>query len=162
FAPASALAVIALGRALQIRNGFIDPDALLWLTIAFALVAGAAVTPRALGFARFDARAVRAIALTGLLIDALQLYTALPGLDMPLQPGSLGQFYRGVTVLVVMGAVLLLPDSRRWTKPLLVGGFVAVHFTIGVWLIRHAPNPHIDVYAFQRRAIWALRHGRDP
>src|SRR5262245_51654075 len=82
FAPASAVAVVVIGRALQIRDGVLHPDAVFWLTVALVLLVGASVANRPIRFAVWDEKAVRAIALGGLVVHALQLYAASPGLDL--------------------------------------------------------------------------------
>jgi hypothetical protein len=77
-------------------------------------------------------------------------------------PGS-RLFFRSLiaAALAVLAVIALAPPgaaaSRRWLIPVLL----ALHFAAGVWILRHAP-PGTDVFNFQRGALEALRHGRDP
>jgi hypothetical protein len=161
FAPASVLGIIAIGRALQIADGFFRPEAVLWIVGALVLVAGAAVAARPIPFARFDRPAVRLFALVGIVAQIWQLCTARPGWRLPPELVSLTWFYAGVAALGIIGGSVVL-GSPRWAKPLQIGGLVAVHFVLGVWMIRHSPFPNIDVNLFHRDAITALDHGIDP
>jgi hypothetical protein len=160
-APVAACAVIAIGRALQIANGVIHPDALFWVTVAFVLVLAAVVVPRPARLARLDGPLVRLLALGGLVAHAGQLYTASPGLYLRLESTSLVPFQYGVVALAVLG-VWLIWGEPRWAKPLQVGALIAVHFALGAWMIRQVPEPLIDVHVFQRDAVAALREGVDP
>ena len=161
FAPASVFGIIAIGRALQIADGFFRPEAIYWIAGALVLVAGAAVASRPITFVRFDRPVVRLLALIGLIAQIWQLCTARPGWNMRPDSLSLAWFYAGVAALGVLG-VSVVWGSPRWATPLQIGGLVAVHFVLGVWMIRHSPFPLIDVNMFHRDAITALRHGVDP
>ena len=161
FAPASVFGIVAIGWALQIADGFFRPEAIFWIACALVVLAGAAVAARPISFVRFDRPAVRVLALIGLLAQIWQLCTARPGWRMPPELVSLAWFYAGVAALGVLGASVVW-GSPRWATPLQIGGLVAVHFALGMWMIRHSPFPFIDVNLFQRDAITALRHGIDP
>jgi len=155
-APVSAIAVIAIGRALQINNGMLHPDALLWIAIAFAIVLAAIVVPRPVRYARSDAWTLPALGLVGLVVQIAQLYASPPG---RFAAGPL--FHWGLAALVVIGA-LVVPGALRRRKQVLVGALVAVHFVLGAWMIRRVPDPGIDVHVFHRDAIAALLGGIDP
>src|SRR5207237_10451321 len=100
--------VIALGRALQARNGMLDTEGFFWLTIAFVLVIAAVALPRNPSWSRLDLPSVRVIAGVGLATQLWLLYSALPGLDMAVTSTVLSQFYLGVPLLAVMSAALLM------------------------------------------------------
>lgn len=160
-APVSALAAIVLGRAVQIANGALDPVALAWVTFAFALVLGATVVPRPARFARADRWVLPIIALCGLAVNIAQLHTALPGSHLLLRTSSMLAFHWGLAALAVIGASLVRGGSRSAIR-FHIGALVAVHFALGIWIIQHAPSPHIDVFVFQQNAVAALRTGIDP
>jgi hypothetical protein len=160
-APGCAVAAVCLGLALQIANGFLDPLALSLVVIAFALVVGAAVTPRPAGFARLDASIVPLLGLAGLTLHLFYLYTSLPGM-MPVDAGSFVNYQRGVVVLALVLGSVVIWGTPKWAKPLQIGTLVAVHCAIGVWMIQRSHEPGIDVHVFQRDASTALRAGVNP
>jgi hypothetical protein len=155
-APISAIAVIAIGRALQIDNGALHPDAVFWIAIAFVLVLVAILVPRPVRWARSDARALPVLALAGLFVHIGQLHTSPPG-----RVDAAPLFHWGLAALAVIGAVVVR-GAPRWAKPLQVGALVVVHFVLGAWMIHRVPDPMIDVHVFHRDAIAALRAGIDP
>lgn len=153
--------MIVLGRALQIANGALDPVALAWVIVAFVLVLGATIAPRPARLARFDALVLPGLALAGLIVNIAQLQTALPGSHLLLRSTSILTFQWGIAALAVLGACAIR-GGRRSTMYVLIGGLVAVHFALGIWIIQHAPAPHIDVFVFHRNAVAALQSGIDP
>jgi hypothetical protein len=160
-APVSAFAVIAIGRALQIVNGFLHPEALFWITAALVVVCAGAVVSRPVTVARIDARIVPLVAIAGLLVNLGQLYSKPPILVVALPPDALNAFTWRLTVLSVTVGVAVWGAARCW-KELPIGALIAAHFTLGVWTIHQSPDPTIDVHLFQRDAIAALRAGVNP
>ena len=158
----SIFVVIAIGRALQIANGVLEPNALFWITVALLAGIAGAVIPRPVAFARLDARIVPLVAVVGLVANLVQLYTKPPILFGSLPPDSLAAFNRRLAALSIAAAVAMFPSSRRMSKGLQVGALVAAHFALAVWTIHESPFPAIDVHLFQRDAIRALRHGTNP
>ena len=69
-------------------------------------------------------------------------------------------FTAGIAALALVGAVLVGGPSRR--RGLALGALVALHFAVGVWVIRHVQGIFIDVDVFQRQSVEALRHGINP
>lgn len=160
-APAALIATVAIGRALQINNGAMAPEALIWVSLAFALVLGATVIPRPARAARIDGWLVPLAALVGLVANLGQLYTALPASHLLLRSSSLLSFHWGLTGLAVVGASVIRGGSRGGMRAQVVA-LIAVHAALGIWIIQHSPAPHIDVFVFQRNAVAALRTGVDP
>lgn len=160
-APVFVIAVVVIGRAMQIQNGSLHPVAMFWIAVALVLVIAATVVPRPRRFARFDGWAVPLLALGGLVVQIGQLYAALPGTFLRLPEGSLETFYWGLAALAVIGGSVAHAGSRR-AIALQIGAFVVVHFALGIWMIQHTRAPHIDVHVFHRDAIAALRNGIDP
>ena len=158
---ASMFAVIALGRALQISNGLLDPDAIFWVTAALVTALAGAVFPRPQALARADGRIVPLVAVIGLLANLAQLYTKFPILYGGLDPGTLAAFHLRLAVLTVAAGLALI-RLKHLSPGLQVGALVAAHFTIGVWAIHQSPAPPIDVHTFQRNAIATLWNGRNP
>jgi hypothetical protein len=158
---ASIVAIIAIGRALQIANGILHPDAVLWITAALIMAVAGAVVPRPIAWARVDLPIVALVAIVGLWANLGQLYTKPPILVRSLPGDALAAFnwrLAGVSVL----ATVAICASRRWSKGLQIAALVAAHFVVGVWAIHRSPAPTIDVHIFQRDAIAALRDGVNP
>ena len=156
------MAAICLGLALQISNGFLQPTALGLVAIAFALLVGAAVTPRPASFARLDARIVLLLGMAGLACHLVYLYTSLPGMYLQLDNGALATFHWGLGILAVVLGSIVVWGTAGWAKPLQIGTLLAAHCALGVWMIHRSPDPAIDVHLFHRYAIAALRSGANP
>lgn len=161
---AFASAAIALGQALHVRDGEYWPAAVRWLTATIVFTAlGVFLRPRR--EPAWAARIVLPVLLGGVLLQIVQLLTGPPSGRNPwsddLAPGtSLLPFRLGIAIagVLVLG---LIPESvklRRLALPLLL----LTHFLLGVWLIRAAPDPHIDVYVFQQEGAGALLRGENP
>jgi hypothetical protein len=74
-------------------------------------------------------------------------------------PGNLQLYKVGVTAAAALTLLTLLASlaARRawWAIPF--SATLVAHLLLGVWIIRSAPAPHIDVYVFQQegaRACW--------
>ena len=160
-APASAFAVIAIGRALQIMDGLLHPDAVFWITVAFLVAVAGTMLPRPVAFTRIDARLVLLLAIVGLSANVGQLYSKPPILVVSLPPDLLVRFNIRLAVLAIAAGSAVWGAARR-SKPLQVATLVAAHFALGVWTIQQTPAPAIDVHVFQRDAITALHNGLNP
>jgi hypothetical protein len=161
-APVSGFVIIAIGRALQIVNGILHPDALFWITVALAVAIAGVVVARPARLVRLDARIVLIVAVAGLAANIGQLYSKPPILVAGLPPDSQADFnlrlalLTGAAVAAIGGA---LRPRWRW---LAVAALVAAHFALGAWAIEESPRPKIDVHVFQRASIAALRRGANP
>jgi len=151
---------IALGHALQFDNGFYHPVALNWLTAAFLLaVVGLLLHRFAATVSHRIAMALQALLVAGIVWQATQLFFARPGLYITEQ-AHLSLFKAGIVAQVVLVAigVLNIPALRRiW-----FAGLLATSMGLGVWMIKAAPDPYIDVVEVHKEAIEALIHHRDP
>jgi hypothetical protein len=160
-APASAFAVGALGRSLQIANGGFAVEAVYWLAVSLAVVLLAAAVERPDNIARVDAYIVPIIAGAVMLANVAQLATARPGTFVHFEPSAQIFFRAGIALLAAVAA------SAAWGAPrngklAQVSVLVAAHFAMG-WLVIHVtPHPAIDVDVFHRDAIEALRSGLNP
>ncbi|HKU36915.1 MAG TPA: hypothetical protein VJR89_02175 [Polyangiales bacterium] len=76
-------------------------------------------------------------------------------------PAGLQSFQQGVAAAAVLTGV----SAGRLSKAgrmACVAALLLVYFALGVWLIRASPNPHIDVFVFQRDAVDQLLQGKNP
>lgn len=155
-----AASAAALGHALQISSGTYHPDALWWVSVAFALALAGTLLHRTAGsFSRVGMAIATVLLAAGVLWQVKQLLTARPGVYIP-DDVSLTPFYAGVAVeglLVVLGVARLAFARRVWF-PLVL----ATHLLLGVWMIRVSPTPGIDVAVVHREAIEAFLHRHDP
>ncbi len=151
----------AIGQAVQASNGNLEPGAILW--VAFAMVVGLVL------MARGGVRPLAGAWEQGLLLLAgvavcwqfAQLFSTPPGIYLRLlNVQGLWTFYAGLAVAAVLvGAGLsAVPWLGRWQPWLLVLAFLVV----GRWLLQSSPNPHIDVFVFQRDGAAALLAGQNP
>jgi hypothetical protein len=158
---ALAVAAVALGQAVQVSNGNLHPQAVLWLTVALAGCTVAVLSPHspridAIGFA--PALAVVGI---GIAVQLVQLITVSPGMYVRLtSPRSFILFVSGIVVASMLAGAGF--SRASWLGPFRIPALLLVHFLLGVWMLRATPNPYIDVYFFQRDGANALLHGVDP
>ena len=160
-APGCLAAAILLGIALQLTNGFLLPSGLALVTAALGLLVLAVSLPRRVSWQARDRRLVQVLAVGGVLAHEYALLTASPGVYVNAGPGALATFHQGVLgVAVLAGLLVALPGSRA-TRPLVLA-LVVAHAALGLWVIRHSPDPAIDVHVFQRDGVTALLHGQNP
>jgi hypothetical protein len=140
--------------ALQIHDGQYDPSALalVGLAIAATLAAVAGWGPRLTGRALV-------ILLGAVVAGELTLL-----LTQPVAMAMTGTGRAPFLVLMAAAGVALAVAAATpsWQgRTAAIGLFVVLYVAAGVWLLRHAP-PGTDVFNFQRGALEAFRHGRDP
>lgn len=154
-------AATVLGLTLQLTNGNLREDAILGLTRALALALGGIAASR-LGRWTPGVEAVLAVLLGGALLLQLEalvqehpaMYLRLGG-PWPYAP----LYLRLAAEALIAGALLAGSErARRW----LVLALLAVHFSLGVWLLRTSPSPWIDVFIFETQGVEALLQGRNP
>jgi hypothetical protein len=150
--------MIALGRGLQIANGFYDPAALAWLTAALMLCAAGVMTWPAAAALR-DVSVFCAVAGIGVGWQVLQLLTAPPGIYLA-PSANLAAFRIGV--IVEAAAIAACAAGIRAGRRLWFPGALTVHAALGIWLLHASPSPHIDVAVVHREAIRALLRGQNP
>lgn len=151
---------VALGRSLQIANGFYNERALVWLTCAFVLAAAGLVAWRFRphGLHAFEGWLCWGTA-AGIAWQVVSLLEASPGIYVE-PDASMPLFRTGVqaaAVLVALGVTRVRAAARIWFPLLLV-----VHTALGVWMLRASPNPHIDVVVVHHDAFDALARLESP
>jgi hypothetical protein len=70
-------------------------------------------------------------------------------------------FFAGIVAVAAILAPALWPRRAAGRLPPLLG-LLALHLMLGAWVIRHAPNPAIDVVVFQRDGVAAFLSGHNP
>jgi hypothetical protein len=150
------IAAVALGAALQVNFGQYHPIAIELLCVS-AMAAGMG----AWGFVRHGRIgpsdvAVRLGLVTALAFQFTLLLFAAPGA----QSASAPWIFRAGVALAGAAAVAagLWPAANR----LAVAIIPALYLLLGLWVLKAAPPPPVDLVVFQRDAGAALLHGRDP
>ena len=155
------VAALALGYAVQISNGNLHPQSILLLTVALVSTFGALLVPGIAPIERLGERAILVVLGVGFAFQLARLLTTVPA--MYIQRGTRERdalFFAGLAAAgVVAGGIFSKsPVLGRFQVPILL----ALHFLLGIWLIKASPRPQIDVLVFQRDSIDALLHGNNP
>lgn len=165
------IAAVAVGFAIQLQDGEYTPAAISLITLAIVCTALAVFVgrracaeheslPEPSGQAAHHA--VAGALGVGLLLQLLTLLVAWPGVDLPREEGAaLVPFRSGLLVIAGLLAVAGWIDARRirrWILP----GFLIVFVVLGGWMVHASPDPHIDVWVFERDAARQLLRGHNP
>jgi len=151
------LSATALGCALQVNFGQYHPLALPWLAAALAGVALCTAKPRRRPGRAFD----RWVLATCVAVQFVLLLSGSPGATGALAPGGdLLPFRAGLVAAAAVCGVSWWAMGR-WRGALVIA-LVGVHAMMGLWTLRAAPQPGVDVCLFQRESAEALVHGNNP
>jgi hypothetical protein len=168
-APTLALSAALLGMALHLTDGLYSPIGIGVLTLSLILCIAAVLTPHAVDANLPNAEQNRIsprtfhLFLTGLV--AIQLFSMLfvvAGATEATVPKVSQRPYQMGVAIAACGLAMIAASSQR--KGMWIG-FVVMAATfagIGVWKIRSAPSPFIDVFIFHRDAAEALAKGTNP
>lgn len=146
-----AIGALALGAALQVRDGLYSPLAVALLGVAVI----ATIVAIACGNER--SRFATPILFACLLMQLGLLLTDFPGSHH--EPHT-WRDYRTFLALIVVAISLLVVAVRAPRAAFF--GFLAIYLTAGTWLLRKTHEPFMDVFVFQRDACAALMHGTNP
>ena len=160
-APAAFMAIAAIGlsTAIQIRDGLIQPQAVMLLGVAIAACLAAFLLPE---LGKFESRGDRPLVLVmciGLLMQFGQLLTApLPGSWHGVEINW--RFQVGQTCAAILAvALILFPRHAHQLFLLLIGTFLL----LGIWIIHYVPEPFMDVWMVQTQSLRVFHlHGNNP
>jgi hypothetical protein len=159
----AALGAVAVGAAIQVREGYGAPAAFVWLTVGVVAVLLAVVLP--------THRAVEAVlrpVLPAVLVAALVWQLSALVHTLPARPFLLVTGWQPTLLTAAVGvtaAALLVAVARGvLLRAVGVAGVLAIHLALGIWTIglQPAPAPPIDVFIFQRDGVAALLAGVNP
>lgn len=161
------LAALAVGFAIQWQDGEYTPGAIVFIGIAIlcvAIAAGSVGTISAL-HGRLHGQNPKAMVVAigiALFAQFLTLFIAWPSQDLHRDGArSLLAFHVGLVCAVAAFAIALSAKNARfrgWALAVLV----MVFLFLGMWIVHASPQPHIDVWLFERDAARALLHGQNP
>jgi hypothetical protein len=156
---------VVLGILLQFTNGSVPPGfmsrAMAALSVAGLLTAAGCLDLAPITSTRLQEHRVARWLGGALLLQLALMLVKPPALSLPAGDRSwMWPFGAGLAIVAVASWLALRDWARfgRWLMPAAVLVFVA----LGVWVIRHTPDPGIDVVVFHREALGALSHGQNP
>jgi hypothetical protein len=156
-----ALAALLLGLALQLTDGLYSAGGVAALGLSVVACAAGTLAPSRC-FGVLAPAVIRALLVAAILVQLLVMPFKPAGATVTTVPMvSQRPFDAGLAMAVV--AVALIGFARR--RALVLIGFVlllATFVAIGIWKIRTAPQPRIDVFVFHVEAARALLDGVNP
>lgn len=155
------ISAATLGHALQISNGTYHPDSLWWVGLAFVFCVGGVLTHRiSVGWNVAGQQVATWLLAAAVLWNLIQLFMN-DRVGEAIEAGaSLVPFRAGVIavgVFVCLGLSGLGAAKRAWFPLTLVTVTL-----LGIWMLRVAPSPGIDVVVVHHEAIEAFLHHHDP
>lgn len=163
-------AAVLLAMAVNERDGEYYPKSLAFVTAALALGAIGTLTTRVRD-PGIGLSIMRLAALAAVVTQALVVLRSTPSgwffwsNDLDVAAPMRTNVYFGVAALAyVVAGILAIAQYVEWNVISRVAVPVALllHLFLGVWMIRAAPSPRIDVHLFQQEAANTLLHGRNP
>lgn len=151
------VSVAALGRALQVGDGILQPGAMAWLTASLLLCAAGVLVPWPPA-GKHGPTVVRTCLAVCLAWAVWQLLERAPFYSDLVNASGARFFQILVGLAGLLTAVLFVPRAASIAFPLLL----IVQVAMGIWAIRHSQSTGIDVIVFQRDACNALLAGQNP
>jgi hypothetical protein len=155
------VSAFCIGQAIQVGNGELDSVTLLWLSAGILACLGGIVAPANRTFDRTCEGFAWTALICGTFFELWQLFLFGCGVHLQIQdsrdywPYVLGIFF--ATSVLALGITDFRLVRRVWFPALLL-----THLFIGSWILRHSPDPAIDVFVFHRDAAAALVAGENP
>ena len=152
-----AIAVVALGGALQVNDGRLASGAVLLLTVALVACGSVFFLPPLTLFERHGTIILQATLAVGLLVQLAQFVTKPPAYGVPSDSTHFKNWFLILAIVAVLALFPLRHRGRLWFAVLLV-----LFLWLGAWILMHLPRPDIDVYVFQWESGEALLRGHNP
>jgi len=160
------LAGFTLAQALQFSSGFFSYAGIFLLSLALVILfASMSYRNPDESVKTFYTKISFPVLFLGMIVQLYQLWNTLPGFTLlPSAMSTLWLFKFGVVIAGCFAALSFLPKkliSSTWQNLLVVLTLVMVWF-LGVWVIKAAPQPMIDVLVFHETSAQALLSGENP
>jgi hypothetical protein len=154
---------LAIGIAIQLHDGEYTPRAIVLVSIALLLGAVAVSLANGVrGFAQLKLTEPVFVLCAAIGVEFVLLFFTWPaGIDQHIVTPASHAVYLvrlAVAAMVLVLGVAQVSLIRRWWFVLLL----VAHLSLGIWMIRSSPNPHIDVWVFEQKGPEALLQGRNP
>jgi hypothetical protein len=149
---ALAFFAVALGHAVDLKDGTYSPEALGWVTVSIAFCLVAIISPRFPAVETLCRRMLPAILAFGIADQAIYLL---------MRVRSDPQITLAFATIVLLGLIQFF-DLRRLRIPLMIIMVLAFFVAGELAFNLHAKDPRIDVFMFQTNASWAITHGFNP
>jgi hypothetical protein len=158
----TALGAVAVGAAIQVKEGYGAPAAFVWLTVAVVAVLLAVVLPSHRAVEGALRRVLPALLVVGVAAQAYALARTPPAHPFVGMAAAEPRFL--LAAAGAAGAACVVAWGRGWLRYAGVVALLGVHLALGIWTIRvqPAPFPPIDVFIFQRDSVAALLAGVNP
>jgi hypothetical protein len=156
-----ALSTGMLGTALQITDGLYSPVGIIVLTLSFAFCLLAVLGPDRIAGKALPFHKLNTFIGTLVALQLLEMLMERSGASEATVPQVAHDFFNSCVLIAIVGLTLILfghPRSAMKGFVLMLMMFVLM----GIWKIRTAPSPLIDVFVFHRDAADALAHGQNP
>lgn len=155
-----ALSAATLGMALHVTDGLFSAPGVVLLSISLVLCVGAVYLPGIFG-AGLSMKGATRLVVALLALQMLAMLFKPAGASAATVPATDQHPYCAGIALAIGCVGLVGFGSRR----LAITGFamlLAVHAALGVWKIRTAPHPKIDVYDFHADSARAMAQLTNP
>lgn len=168
--PWLAVAVVGLSLTLGRSEGFYDQPTLVLLAVSViaALLGVAGVSwpwgddvPAPTGGRIFRPGATRALLVAGVIASAVALVTSPLGRYMADPRAWVHRDFLAIIVIAML-ASMSVRATRRLSARIAGAVLVGALIWIGVWTIRQAPEPHIDVIPVHEDGFRAVARGQSP
>jgi hypothetical protein len=154
---------LSIGIAIQLHDGEYTPGAIILVTVAILF----SVIP--FGLSNFGKKTQfrekefpTLVLIASIAIEFVLLFFTWPaGVDQQVVTSANHVMYLvrlAVAAMLIILGISGIDFLRSWWFPLLL----LAHLSLGIWMIRSSPDPHIDVWVFEQQGPDALLHGRNP
>src|SRR5262249_34192239 len=129
-----AVAIFALGFAIQLNNGALTPTALFLVTVAFAGLAVAVMSPTAQWLEALCDRPAVFVLGVGLAVDLGTILTSPAGVYLRGGADAYDSHHFAIALSAILAGAGL--STRPWLGPFRVPLLLGAYFFLGVWLIK--------------------------
>jgi hypothetical protein len=143
---------VALGHAVDLKDGTYSPEALGWLTVSIGFCLVGIISPRFPAVESLCRRMLPAILAFGIADQTIYLL-----MRMRSDP----QITLAFATIAVLGMIQFF-NLRRLRLPVMAIMVLAFFVAGELAFNLHSKDPRIDVFMFQTNASWAITHGINP
>jgi hypothetical protein len=143
---------VALGHAVDLKDGTYSPEALGWLTVSIGFCLVGIISPRFPALESVCRRMLPAILAFGIADQTIYLLMRM---------SSDPQITVAFATIAFLGLIQFF-NMRRLRLPVMAIMVLAFFVAGELAFNLHSKDPRIDVFMFQTNASWAITHGINP